>query len=206
MADKIKVLVVDDHSIVRTGLVSLLGTKEDIKVVGDAASGDEAIEKAVRLKPNVVVMDLMMPGKDGVEATREMLTLTSAKILILTSFGSSDEIANALNAGASGAILKSCNNSELVEAIRSVARGKRTVADDIEQMLMEDPPIQKLSPRQTEILESITRGLSTQQIATQFGISPNSVKRHLRLLFDKIGASNKAEAATIAIKKHLLKM
>ena len=207
MGNIIKVLVVDDHTIVRTGLTSLLGAKKDIEVVGEASSGTLAIAKALQTHPDVIVMDLMMPKKDGIATTRELAKrLPSAKVLILTSFGSSDNITRALDAGAAGAILKSASNAELVSAIQTVAAGRRFIAEDIEQLLTKDPPLPKLSQRQSELLESISRGLTNQEAAKQFGISPNSVKRHLQILFSKIGASNRSEAATIALRKHLLKV
>ena len=205
--DRIRILVVDDHSIVRTGLISLLGTKDGLQVVGEASTGDEAIEKARTTHPDVIVMDLMMPGKDGAATTAEIhRTNPDIRILILTSFATPDLIADALDSGASGALLKSSSNGELIDAIRTVAAGRRVVADDIEQLIGKDPPIAKLSQRQSEILESITRGLTNQEMSKQFGISPNSVKRHLQILFDKLGASNRSEAASIALRKHLLKV
>ena len=205
--DKIKVLVADDHAIVRTGLVSLLSRAADIEVVGEASNGAAAVTKATRLLPDVVVMDLVMPKKDGVAATAELHEKApNVKVLILTTFGTSEEISKALEAGASGAILKSSSNSELVAAIRKVSAGKSAVSPDIEHMLENDPPMQELSPRQRNILEYISRGFTNAQIAACFGISPESVKTHVARLFDKIGAASRSEAASIALRKHLLKI
>ena len=205
--NRIKVLVADDHAIVRTGLVSLLSRAADIEAAGEASDGASAVAKASRLLPDVVVMDLVMPKKDGVAATAELHKRhPEMKILILTSFGNSEDISKAFAAGASGALLKNVPNGEIVAAIRRIAAGKRAVSPDIELMLENDPPVPDLSPRQREILESITRGLTNAQIALQFDTSPESVKTYIARLFDKLGASNRSEAITIAIRRHLLKI
>ena len=203
----IRVLIVDDHAILRMGLASLLASKSEIEVVGDASDGPSGIRKALKLKPDVVIMDLMMPGMDGIEATKELLAKApESKILILTTFGTSNGINNALEAGAMGAVIKNCDFSELADAIRAVASGKRYVAADVERILVADPPVAALSPRQTEILQSIVRGLSNPDIAKQLGISVDMVKEHVESLFQKIGAANRTEAVAIAFRKHLLKM
>ena len=204
---KIKVVVADDHSIVRTGLVSLLGAKKGFEVVGEAANGDEAVEVVLRHGPDVVVMDLMMPIKDGAEATAAIHDAApGVKVLILTTFGTANDIARALEKGASGAIMKSSTNDELVAAILGVAAGERVVSPEIERMLDETSLVPELSQRQIQILDSITRGLSNTQISAQCGISLESVKTHIVKLFAKIGASNRAEAASIALRRHLLKV
>ena len=204
---KIRILVADDHAIVRVGLVTLLGRVPDFEIVGEAGNGAVAVSKALKLTPDVVVLDLVMPKMDGVEATAALHEkLPDTKVLILTSFGTSEDLSRALNAGAIGAILKNAANSELVSTIRRVAAGKRTVSPEIENMLANDPPVPELSPRQRDILESITRGLTNNQIAMQFEISPESVKTHIAKLFEKIGAASRSEAVSIALRKHLLKI
>ena len=204
---KIKILVADDHAIVRVGLVTLLGRVPDFEIVGEAGNGAVAVAKALKLTPYVVVLDLVMPKLDGVEATAALHEkLPNAKVLILTSFGTSEDISRAINAGAVGAILKNAANSELVSAIRRVAAGKRTISPEIENMLANDPPVPELSPRQRDILESIMRGLTNNQIAMQFEISPESVKTHIAKLFEKIGAASRSEAVSIALRKQLLKI
>lgn len=207
MTDKIRILVADDHALVRMGLVSLLNGKSDMEVVGEADNGEAAVSKALKLHPDVIIMDLVMPRKNGIEAASELRAkLPEARILLLTSFGSSAEIGRALEAGAAGALLKSIPNAELVAAIRKIANGKRVVSPDIEQMMTDNPPVPSLSPRQKDMLESIIRGLTNSQIALQLEISPESVKTHIAKLFEKIGAANRAEAVAIALQKHLLKM
>ncbi len=205
--NKIKVVVADDHSIVRAGLMSLLAAKKNFDVVGEASNGEEAVAAALRLRPDVVVMDLMMPVKDGASAAAEIHDAApEVSVLILTTFGTANDVARALVNGASGAIMKSIGNDELVAAIKDVAAGKRVVSSEIERMLEETEPVPELSQRQLQILDSITRGLSNTQISMQYGISVESVKTHIVKLLAKIGAANRVEAASIALRRHLLKV
>ena len=202
----IKVLIADDHSIVRMGLVSLLGTAKNIEIVGEAVDGVDAVRKTLKLKPDVLVMDLVMPRKDGVAATEEIHSAApGVKILILTTFGTSDDIARALKAGATGAIMKSATNRELLSAIQTVAAGQKLLSADVEGLMKNDPPIPDLSPRQRDILESITRGLTNKEIAVQFDISLESVKSHVKVILGKLDAASRTEAAAIAQRKKLLK-
>ena len=203
--DKLKVLIVDDHAILRMGLASLLGTRPEIEVSGDAAGGEAALRKYPKLQPNVVIMDLVMPGMDGVEATRALLERhPGARILILTTFGISDSIARALDAGALGVVMKNVSLAELLLAIRKTAAGERYVSPEIERILADDPPIQELSPRQGQILGLLGRGFSNVDIARSLGISLDMVKEHVIALYAKLGAANRTEAVTIALRKHLL--
>ena len=202
-----RVLIVDDHAILRMGLASLLSSKKDIKVVGDAANGPEGIRRAIELKPDVVVMDLMMPGMGGAEATARLLEkVPDANVLIITTFDTSDGIDRALKAGARGAIMKNCDFEDLVIALRTVASGGSYIAPDVKRLFSNDPPAITLSPRQKEILHSIARGLSNPEIAKQFGISIYVVKEHIAALFAKIGAANRSEAVAIAMRKDLIDM
>lgn len=204
--EKTRVLIADDHAIVRMGLVSLLGTTKSIEVVGEAFDGEDAVRKTLKIKPDVVMMDLVMPRKDGVEATAELHEKApNVRVLILTTFSSSENIAKALKAGASGAILKSSDNDEMIAAVLKVAGGERFLSADIERLLADDPPLPDLSPRQVEILESIARGLSNKEISSQFDISLESVKSHIKIILEKLGAANRTEAASIAQRKRVLK-
>jgi len=203
----IRVFLVDDHALMRQGLVSLLGTQKDIAVIGDAESGESALRKAPKLRPDVVIMDLVMPGMDGAETTRELKKLLpDVHVLILTSFGTADGIAQALEAGANGAVMKTIKLTALMDAIRTVRDGGTAIAPEIQQMLDSSTPIPPLSPRQHEILESVVRGFTNRDISKQLGISAPTVNEHLNALFTKIGASNRAEAVAIALRKHLLKI
>jgi len=202
----LSVLIVDDHSVVRIGMSALLSAEADMQVIGKAKNGLEAISQARTLQPDVIVMDMEMPRKDGIETTTEIIAeQPDAKILILTSFSTTDRIAKAITAGALGAIMKNADDSEMVAAIRAVGRGKIYLAKDIKRLFKEDPPMPELSPRQLEILNSITRGLTNQDIATQLGITLDMVKKHMTALLQKMNVANRSEAVAIALKKHLLK-
>lgn len=205
-ANKIRILIADDHKMVRDGLAALLGTKRDLEVIGSVGNGQEAVEKALALKPNVVIMDLMMPIMDGVEATREIRKAApTVQILVLTTFGTSDGIAYAIEAGALGAMMKSADHEELAEAIRKVAGGEQAISEEVALQMKIDPPVPNLTPRQMEILDSMVRGLNNLDIAKQLGIRRDGVKEHVNAILTKIGASNRTEAVAIALRKHLLK-
>ena len=198
------VLLIDDHAVMRMGLAALLGTCPEIEVVGDAGDGESGIRKALKARPDVVIMDLAMPEMDGAETTRRLLEkMPGAKVLALTTFGTSDGLARILDAGARGAILKSADLAELRKAIADVAAGRRFVSAEIEQIMTDDPPLPTLSPRQGEILDAIARGLSNTEIACQLGISLPMVKEHLSALFQKLNVANRTEAVALALRKRL---
>ena len=204
---KIKVLIADDHAVVRMGLASLFSAKPDLEVVGQAKNGEIAVRDAKRLQPDVVIMDLMMPGMDGIETTSAIrASVPNAKILVLTSCTASDSIARALDAGAQGAIMKSAENTELIAAIRKIASGSNYISPEIKTLMDNDPPLTALTGRQAEILQSLTRGLTNKDIAKQLGLSVRSVEDHVDRILERIGAANRAEAVAIALKKHLLKI
>ena len=204
---KIKVLIADDHAIVRMGLAALISAEADIEVVGEAKNGIDAVRESLRLTPDVVIMDIMMPKKDGIAATQELHEkLPTAKVLILTSVSASDGITRALAAGAAGAILKNAENQSVIDAIREIVAGKQVITKEVRRLIRKDPPAPQLSPRQQEILTSLTRGLTNDDIAKQLGISVPSVKTHLVALFAKLGVANRSEAVAIALRKHLLKI
>ena len=205
--DRIRVLIADDHAIVRMGLVALLESDDALEVVGEADDGAVAVRLTLKLKPDVVVMDLMMPEMDGIDATREIKAQSpGTKVLILTTSAVSDDLAHALEAGADGALTKATANAKLLTAIRTVADGRRVIAPEITKRIEQDPPAPELTDRQRTILGSITRGLTNADIARQLGIREDSVKEHLNTIFAKIGAANRAEAVAIALRKRLLKI
>jgi len=205
MKNKIRLLVAEDHAVVRMGLVSLLQDEPDIDIVGEARDGAEAIARAKALSPDVILMDLQMPKADGAQATVDILAeRPETKILILTTFGTADGIAWALKAGARGAILKSADYADLIAAIRALARGETSVSPEIQRMFRESPPVPELSPRQKQTLEAIARGLTNEDIARELGISANAVKLHITALMAKIGAANRSEAIGIASRRHLI--
>lgn len=204
---KIDILIVDDHAVVRIGLAALFRTESGLNVVGQAKNGEEAIKMVDALRPNVVIMDLMMPGLSGVEATQAILKAhPETKVIVLTTFGTSDGIAHAIESGASGAFMKTADDADLIAGVRAVAAGQKVISDEIRQLLAEDPPVPELTVRQLEILDYVTRGFTNQDIARNLGIRESSIKEHLMGIFEKIGASNRAEAVAIALRKHLLKI
>ncbi|MBQ9740322.1 MAG: response regulator transcription factor [Kiritimatiellae bacterium] len=207
MKNTIRVLIADDHTIVRIGLRTLLGAEKDIEVVGEAKNGEMAVKEALRLRPDVVIMDLMMPKMDGAEATAVLHeNLPETKVIILTTFGSSDGIAHAIESGAAGALMKTADDAALISTIRSVAGGKTVISPDIKRLLAEDPPIPVLTTRQTEVLQSMMRGLTNRDIAKQLGIRQDGVNEHVAAILAKIGAATRTEAVAIALRKHLLKL
>ena len=206
-AKRIKILIVDDHAIVRMGLTSTLETHPDLSVVGEADDGKSALKKTEELSPDVVLMDLMMPGMDGAEATAELhRRFPDMKILILTTYGSANGIASALNAGASGAVMKNIECSELADVIRAVIGGQTVVSPEIRKNLKSSPPIDELTERQRQILTAMVDGRTDADIAAALKLSANSVRDHITAIYNKLGADNRAEAVAIALKKHLLKI
>ena len=203
---KTSVLLVDDHSVVRMGLAAIINIEKDLKVCGEAESGAEAVKLAREMRPDVVVMDFMMPGMDGAEATEAVLRASpESKVLVLTTYGTSVDIARALKCGATGAVTKNLSNEELADAIRATTRGERMLSAEIEASLSEAESDNGLTTRQREVLDSITRGLSNDDIAGMLGISKVRVKQHLAALYQKLGAANRAEAVAIALRRQLLK-
>ena len=206
--DKIKVLIADDHAIVRMGLSALLETKPDIEVVGEAANGDLAVKKALKLRPDIVIMDLLMPGLDGIAATKALREQSpDVKVLVLTTSTVSDDLSRALQNGASGIVIKSSSNGTLVQAIRDIAAGKRYLPKEVSTLISIDPPVgHDLTDRQTQILQLVAQGQSTYNIAQDLNLSEIMVKKHLSAVFRKLGAANRTEAVAIALRKQLVKM
>ena len=202
----IRVLIADDHAIVRHGLCALLGTERGIEVVGEAKDGNEAVARTKQLAPDVVIMDIVMPRKDGVEATEEIrAAVPSAKIVVLTSFGTSDKISRAIEAGATGALMKTAEDRELLSAIRTVASGGRVISPAVRKLISTDPPAPELTPRQLEILQAMARGLTNKDIAGLFGIRTDGVNEHVLAILAKLGAANRTEAVATAIRKQLIR-
>lgn len=205
--DKIKVLIVDDHAIVRMGMVALINAQPNLEVVGEAKNGELGVKAALKLNPDVIVMDLLMPVKDGVEATRDIIAARpDSKILVLTTSTTASELAAALEAGAFGIIPKTTSNQSLLSAIRSVAVGKRVVNTEIIEIIANDEPIQDLTQHQLDMLTSIVRGLTNADIAKQFDVSENTIRKATSTIFSKLGVANRTEATALAIRKKLVKL
>lgn len=203
----IKALIADDHSLVRMGLAALFESTEDITVVGQARNGLEAVRLTGELSPDVVIMDLQMPRMNGVDATRaikEKYPLT--KVMILTSFSTSDGLAGALEAGADGAFMKNADNVRFLAAVRKVAAGGKAVAPDVRRQLETDPPLPELSPRQKDVVLALIQGRANKEIADSLGMSVPRVEEHVRTLLAKLHASNRTEIVAIALRKQLLKI
>lgn len=202
---KIRVLLADDHMVVRMGIASLLSFANGIEVIGEADNGLDAVKLAHELKPDVVLMDLQMPELNGVEATARIhADDPGAKILILTSFGTSAELKRAMDAGASGALVKSSSRTEIVDAIHGVMTGGQVMSNEIRHTIENFSAMPEMSPRQIEILNLVAKGFSNKEIAKIVGISPDTVKEHVANIFSRIGASSRAEAATLAVNLGLI--
>lgn len=195
----IRVLLADDHGLVREGLSRLLGGVPDIDVVALAADGNEVVRLADEHRPDVILMDLRMPGIDGSEATRRVLKNDpTPQIVILTSFSEREEILTALDAGAIGYLLKDAEPDELIRGIRAAAQGESPLAPRAARTLIGSrsaPPRHQLSDREREVLQLVTRGLSNKLIARELGISEKTVKAHLTTVFQRIGVTDRVQAA-----------
>ena len=216
----IRVLVVDDHAIVRHGLCRLIELQDDMDVVGEGANGFEAVALADRLNPDVILLDLLMPEMDGVEATRRILERSpQSRVLILTSFGEDDKVFPAIRAGAQGYLLKDIQPRQLVQSVRETYQGKAQLHPDITRRLMDAvsgevplepakpaPPskdLEGLTGREREVLGLIARGLSNREIAEQMVISEKTVKTHVSNLLDKLDLEDRTRAAIWALKHGL---
>jgi len=217
---KIRVLLVDDHAVVRQGLRMFIEMQSDMEVVGEGGNGVEAVELAARLNPDVILLDLLMPQMDGVEATRKILAGNPhARVLILTSFGEDDKVFPAIRAGAQGYLLKDIQPRDLVQAIRETHQGKAQLHPDVARRLMAavagDAParpapspalpkeLQELTEREREVLDLIARGLTNREIAGKMVVSEKTVKTHVSNLLDKLGLEDRTRAAIWALKHGL---
>jgi DNA-binding NarL/FixJ family response regulator len=200
----IKVLIVDDHPIVRAGLHGILATEADLEVVGEASSAAEAVTAARALLPDVVLMDLRMPGGDGVTATSGVLAAApAARVVVLTTYESDADIVRAVEAGAAGYLLKDAGRTDLIAAIRAAARGETVLAPSVATRLVDrmrrPPSADQLSPRELEVLRLVAKGLSNADIGRELFISEATVKTHLLRTFAKLGVSDRTAAVTTAI-------
>lgn len=203
----IRLVIADDHPIVRAGLVGLLDDEPGFEVVGEAADGQAAVAVVERCRPDVVLMDLRMPVLDGVGATTRLVQSgTDARILILTTYESDDQILAAIEAGASGYLLKAAPQEEIVAGIRSVAEGQTALSPQVAVRLVERmrQPTPTLSDRELEVLRLVAAGRSNKQIAADLGIGESTVKTHLLRMFDKLGVGDRTRAVTLAMERGLI--
>jgi NarL family two-component system response regulator LiaR len=212
MTSSIRVLVVDDHLVVRTGIRALLATEPDIEVVGEARDGAEAVVEAVRLQPDVILMDLVMPHLDGIAAIEQILARQrDARILVLTSFEADDKIFPAIRAGALGYTLKDFGPAELVRAIQRVYRGEsslhpaiaRRVLQELAHPLQRPPTSEPLTEREVAVLRLVAHGESNQAIAATLGISEGTVRVHMSNILSKLHLASRTQAALYALREGL---
>jgi DNA-binding NarL/FixJ family response regulator len=204
-ATPVRVVLCDDHVLVRDGLQRVLEATDDLEVVGHASDGAEAVEATLRLQPDVVLMDLVMPGVDGVEATRRIAASdVDAKVLVLTSFGDDDHVFRALDAGASGYLLKDAPPRDVVRAVRAAAAGQAPLDPRAARLVVSrqvaDDPRRHLTDREREILDLIADGLATKVIARRLGITQPTVRKHLTSIYRQIGVADRTQAALWAVE------
>ena len=208
----IKLLLVDDHQMVRLGLSSYFSIQDDMEVIGEAEDGQEGVEQALSLRPEVILMDLVMDGMDGIEATKEILAQwPEAKIIIVTSFIDDEKVFPAMEAGASGYMLKTSSASEIADAIRSAYEGDTVFEEEVTQKIIERDHMPQeyllhddLTNRETEILQLIAQGLSNQEIADECFITLKTVKTHVSNILSKLDVSDRTQATIYAFKHNLV--
>lgn len=212
----ITAFIADDQAMVRQGFGALLNAQPDIRVLGDAANGRDAVTGVCDLVPDVVLMDVRMPELNGLDAAREILARTTSKVLMLTTFDIDDYVYSALRAGASGFLLKDAPAEELIRAVRVVHAGEALLAPSVTRRLITDlvsrrpaprrnaEELARLTPRETEVLELMARGLSNAEIATELFVSEETVKTHVGKVFSKLGLRDRAQAVVIAYESGLV--
>ena len=207
--NKIRILLADDHSIMRVGLTSLLSREKDMLVVGEAENGEQAVALSRELKPDVVVMDLMMPVLSGSEATRLITAGDSPenkkpRVLIFTSYGTSADLARAVINGATGVLLKNAPMQDLPQSVRMVFAGEEVLSDEIQALIAEEKTLPGLTDRQLTLLELAARGFTNQEIADHLNISLIAVKKQFSDIFSRLNVSNRSEAIGFALQRHLI--
>lgn len=204
---KIRILIADDHMLMRMGVSALISSTADMEIVGEAKNGRQAAELAKTLKPDVVIMDLMMPEMLGSEATG-MITAVNPdiKVIVLTTYGSSIELAKAIQNGAVGILLKDKVDMDLVNTIRFVVAGNQVIPTRLLKQIEQDKALSQLTDRQLTILASVAQGQSNSDIAKSFGLSEITIKKHLSSIFERLGVANRSEAVALALRKQMLKV
>jgi NarL family two-component system response regulator LiaR len=212
MSDVIRILIVDDHAIVRKGLRTLIASEPGLEVIREAANGFEGVEFAREHKPDIILMDLVMPKMDGIAALTEIAKITPRpRVIVITSFGEDDKIFPALRAGAAGFLLKDTSPQDLLQSIRDVSAGRPSLHPSIASRLMqhvapaerEEDLLESLTEREIEVLKQVARGLSNMEIAGRMVISDRTVSTHLSNILEKLRLENRTQAALFALRKGL---
>jgi DNA-binding NarL/FixJ family response regulator len=207
MSDKVRILIVDDHPVVRAGLASMLGTQERLEVVGAAWNGQEAFALIEQHRPQVVLLDIRMPGMNGIEILEALRSMPDApRVLVLTNFETDEDIYRAVRAGAHGYLLKSTTQQQMIEAILTVASGERHFPPHIASRLTQRMSRTNLTTREHEILEMMSKGLTNKQIGTALDISAYTARNHVNNIIEKLEVADRTEAVAIAIQQGLLDM
>lgn len=210
--DRVTILVADDHPVVRQGLRTFLATQEDLDVVGEAATGSEAAERAAELRPDVVLLDLVMPGGDGIEAARKIRAASPAsKVIVLTSYPDDATVLPALEAGAAGYLLKDVEPQELADGVRRVHRGESLLHPAVARRVIREAvgpgtasALDALTPRELDVLRLLARGLPNKLIARELGIAERTVKTHVSSILAKLGVTDRTQAALYAVRERLV--
>lgn len=205
--NKIRILIVDDHPVVRAGLTSMLGMHSDLEVVSSASSGEEAMEMLPAHQPDLVLLDLRMPGMNGIDTLLAIKRLdTKIRVIVLTSFETDEDIYRAVQAGVEGYLLKNTPQKEMIEAIRAVHAGKRYIPRPIAARLAERMMRSTLTAREVEILRMLAKGLTNKQIGRAVNISEHTVRNHVNSIIEKLGVADRTGAATTAIQRGIIEM
>ena len=208
----IRALIVDDHPVTRDGLRTALELSDEVSIVGEASTGEEAVDRVEQLTPDVVFMDVRMPGIGGIEATRKIRQVSpDTRVILFTVDESRNAISEAIQAGVSGYLLKDASAEELVDAAKHAIEGKAVIHPQLTRAFIEEvqlaekrPDVAPLSRRETEILQKVAYGATTKEVARDLDISPHTVKTHLERIFEKLGANDRAQAVAIAIRSGLV--
>lgn len=202
----IRILIVDDHFVVRSGLAASLDLEDDLKVVGEADSGEAALMRCAQSLPDVILMDLQLPGISGIDATARLCAEhRNAKVLIFSTFARDDEVAAAMRAGALGYLQKSASRDELLSAIQAVARGDRSLPADLQARLAQRTTEPEITAREREILALIAQGKANKEIGATLGIAEDTVKRHVSSILDKLQVNDRAQATAEAIRRGIVR-
>jgi len=203
----IRIVVADDHYVVRMGITALVNTEPDMEVVGEAADGDQAVEMSQRLKPNLILMDLRMPVKDGIAATKAIRTTNpNARVLMLTTYDGDTDIHRAMEAGAQGYVLKNSTGDKLIPALRAVAAGEKWIPKEIASRLAARRMFEELTPRELQVLQQMAKGLANKEIGDVLKITEHTVKDHLKSILGKLRVADRTEAVTVALQRGIIQL